>query len=70
VIGGCFDIEFKVHSLALFEEFKTGIKRLLLSDLVLLELQRGGKAAMQKLAEVPARYKTEVKSTVKAVKEC
>jgi len=68
VIGGCFDIEFKEHSLALFDEFKTGVKRLLLSDLVLLELQQAEKETLSKLMEVPACYKTEVKITVKAVR--
>lgn len=61
-------MEFKEHSLALFQEFSTGLKRLLLSDLVLLELQQAEKATLSKLAQVPACYKTEVKTTVKAVK--
>lgn len=68
VIGGCFDIEFKEHSLALFDEFKTGIKKLLLSDLVLLELEQAEKQTLSKLMEVPACYKIEVKTTVKAVR--
>jgi len=68
VIGGCFDTEFQEHSLALFDEFKTGIKKLLLSDLVLLELQQAEMKALSKLKEVPACYKIEVKTPVKAVR--
>ncbi|KAA2239112.1 type II toxin-antitoxin system VapC family toxin [Chitinophaga agrisoli] len=68
VIGGCFDPEFMEHSQALFKEFKTGLKILQLSDLVLLELQEAGKDVMAQLAEVPRCYKIEVKSTVKAVR--
>lgn len=66
VIGGCFDIEFEEYSLALFEELKSGTKKLILSDLVLLEL-KSTKLAIEKIAEVPKRYKTEVKTTLKAV---
>jgi len=31
-IGGCFDKEFKEWSVELFEEFKSGVKLLMLSD--------------------------------------
>jgi len=34
-IGGCFDKEFKEWSVALFEEFKVGVKFIVLSDLTL-----------------------------------
>ncbi len=39
VIGGCFDEEFKVWSVQLFEEFKAGMKTFMLSDLTLQELE-------------------------------
>lgn len=39
VIGGCLDEEFRKHSCPLFEEFTTGKKKLVLSDLVLFELE-------------------------------
>lgn len=39
VIGGCFDDEFEKYSNQLFEEFITGKKRLVISDLVLFELE-------------------------------
>ena len=38
VIGGCFDSEFKEWSNKLFEEFKTGIKIAIISDITLVEL--------------------------------
>ena len=39
VIGGCLDNEFEKHSNQLFEEFTVGKKRLVISDLVLFELE-------------------------------
>jgi hypothetical protein len=44
VIGGCFDEEFNVWSNALIKEFISGIKRIVISDLTLqeLELARAG----------------------------
>lgn len=68
VIGGCFDIEFKEFSNALFEEFKSGIKHLVISDLVLLELKNASKEINLKLADVPLHYKSEHKNTPEAVK--
>lgn len=66
VVGGCFDKEFKEHSLALFEEFKTGIKKLILSDLVKMELELASDQVNEKVDEVPGRFKVEIKSTVRA----
>jgi predicted nucleic acid-binding protein len=53
VIGGCYDIEFREWSMALFEEFKTGTKRIIISDLVTLELTRAREEVHLKLNEVP-----------------
>jgi len=39
VIGGCFDDEFKEHSNQLFGEFASGKKKIVVSDLVLFELE-------------------------------
>jgi hypothetical protein len=39
VIGGCFDNEFANYSTRLFEEFASGDKKLIISDIVLLELE-------------------------------
>ncbi|TWF39568.1 hypothetical protein FHW36_1055 [Chitinophaga polysaccharea] len=66
VVGGCFDKEFKEHSLALFEEFKIGSKKLILSDLVKMELELASDLVNAKVDEVPGRFKVEIKSTVKA----
>ena len=66
VVGGCFDKEFKEYSLALFEEFKTGAKKLILSDLVKMELELASDQVNKKVDEVPGRFKVEIKSTVKA----
>lgn len=66
VIGGCFDKEFKAHSLALWDEFKNGTKRLILSDLVRMELDGANKEVKSILKEVPAIFKIDIKTTVKA----
>jgi len=39
VIGGCFDNEFEEYSNQLFEEFIKGERKLVISDLVLFELE-------------------------------
>jgi len=39
VIGGCFDDEFKVYSKLLFEEIISGKKGIVVSDIVLFELE-------------------------------
>jgi len=39
VIGGCFDEEFKEQSVQLFDEFTSGKKTLVISDILLLELE-------------------------------
>lgn len=55
-IGGCFDIEFKEWSLALFEEFKVGIKLLMLSDLTLQELELAREEVRKKINEISGEY--------------
>jgi hypothetical protein len=39
VFGGCFDIEFEEWSNRLIEEFKLGLKVVVISDLTLRELE-------------------------------
>ncbi len=39
VIGGCFDDEFKTYSNLLFEEFISGKKKIIISDIMLFELE-------------------------------
>lgn len=53
VIGGCCDEEFQEWSLALFEEFKTGTKKIIISDLATFELSGAPEAVHLKLNEVP-----------------
>jgi predicted nucleic acid-binding protein len=52
-IGGCFDDEFEEWSNAMFEEFKTGKKLLILSDLTLQELEPAPEEVKEKLFQVP-----------------
>lgn len=59
-IGGCFDIEFEEWSVALFEEFKSGVKSLMLSDLTLKELELARKEVREKVIEVPELYRIQV----------
>jgi hypothetical protein len=57
VIGGCFDDEFKEISNKLFEEFKTGIKTAVISDITLLELKEAPAEVRNKINEIPEDYK-------------
>jgi predicted nucleic acid-binding protein len=53
VIGGCLDDEFSVHSLRLFDEFRSGRKRVVISDIVLFELDGAPKNVQQILSDMP-----------------
>ena len=53
VIGGCFDEEFKEYSLHLFDEFISGGKKLVLSDVLLLELEEAPQQVKDALIRVP-----------------
>ncbi|RAJ76681.1 hypothetical protein CLV59_108201 [Chitinophaga dinghuensis] len=66
VIGGCYDKVFQEHSSELFEQFKAGTNRLVLSDLVKVELELAGPLVMSKPDEVPQHFKIEIKTTDKA----
>jgi hypothetical protein len=59
-IGGCFDEEFREWSLLLFEEFKAGIKQLMLSDLTLREVEPARQEIRDKIFEVPIIYRVDV----------
>jgi predicted nucleic acid-binding protein len=67
VIGGCFDLEFKEWSLALFEEFKTGAKHIILSDLTLEELEAAREEIRNKVAEIPLTYRLSIGITAEAI---
>jgi len=53
VIGGCLDDEFSLYSRRLFDEFRTGTKRVVVSDIVLLELDGAPKNVQQILSDMP-----------------
>ena len=53
VIGGCLDDEFKAYSGQLFEEFISGKKRIVISDIVLFELEGAPENVKGVLNSVP-----------------
>ena len=53
VIGGCFDEEFKEYSVQLFDEFTSGKKILVISDVLLLELEGAHEEVRSMLNRVP-----------------
>lgn len=56
VIGGCLDIEFEEGSNRLFEEFKSGNNILVISNLVVSELENAPQAVKEILNQVPTEY--------------
>ncbi|MEX8548104.1 MAG: PIN domain protein [Mucilaginibacter sp.] len=66
-IGGCFDVEFKEWSVALFEEFKSGIKLIMLSDLTLQELELARQEVRRKILEIPANNQITIGITDEAI---
>ena len=52
-IWGCFDIEFKEWSLALFAEYRQGSKKIILSDLTIQELEFARDEIRNKIDEIP-----------------
>lgn len=53
VIGGCVDEEFKEDSVQLFDEFVKGRKTLVISDVLLFELEGAPKEVKEVLKKVP-----------------
>jgi predicted nucleic acid-binding protein len=66
VIGGCFDVEFRESTIALFDEFIRGSRMLIFSDLVLSELSRAPEHVEAKLWEVPAQFRLRLTTTEEA----
>jgi hypothetical protein len=60
IIGGCFDEEFKEWSIPLFQEFKFGIKYLMLSDLTYQELEYASLEIKNSLDLIPQEFKINV----------
>jgi len=56
VVGGCLDEEFKETSLQLFDEFEKGIKILVISDVLLFELEKAPDDVKSILEKVPALH--------------
>lgn len=63
VIGGCFDNEFKGHSLSLFDAFKAGALKIILSDITLQELEPAREEIRNKIFEIPFANIIEVITT-------
>ncbi|MCK4528453.1 PIN domain protein [candidate division WOR-3 bacterium] len=53
VIGGCFDEEFSEYSKLLFNDFITGNKIMVISNITLKELKLAPKKVRDKLEEIP-----------------
>lgn len=56
VIGGCFDEEFDEYSVQLFDEFISGKKTPLISDVVLFELEGAPEEVKNILKRVPGDH--------------
>lgn len=57
VIGGCFDKEFEEWSKGLFEEFISGIKIAIISDITLDELSFAKFEVKNQVNKIPNQYK-------------
>ena len=60
VIGGCFDEEFAEWSNILFEEFVSGEKIAVVSDITYRELELAPDYVHQKLNDIPDKYRKEI----------
>lgn len=56
VIGGCLDDEFDTWSKLLFDEFRSGIKIAVVSDLTLRELEESPEEVRQILSDLPSEF--------------
>ena len=61
IIGGCFDIECKEHSIQLLEAFK----KVIISDLTILELAPARQEMKNKINESPNQKSAENKYPLK-----
>lgn len=66
-IGGCEDEEFKEWSLALLEEMKAGRHHLMLSDLMLKELEDARESIRNRVNEIPQSHIIGVGITDEAI---
>jgi hypothetical protein len=56
VIGGCFDVEFKIWSEHLFEDFKKGRRIAVVSDITLDELSDAPKIVIDNFNSIPEEF--------------
>lgn len=68
VIGGYFDKEFQEWSVALWDEFITGSKHLLFSELTAQELEFAREEIKELINEIPLENRTDISITDEAVK--
>ena len=66
VIGGFYDDEFKEYSRALFQEFISGTKIAILSDITLAELKRAPKRIQKLVDKLPKKSVENVDMTKEA----
>lgn len=67
VIGGCFDEEFQEWSNALFQEFVIGIKLVMVSDLLIQEIERAPQVVRNKISEVPNQHQITISTSREAI---
>jgi predicted nucleic acid-binding protein len=68
VIGGCFDDEFKTWSNELFREFVSGIKKIMLSDLTLQELEFAKDEIRKMVNQIPDQNIIDIVITDEAIR--
>ncbi|MCH7545140.1 MAG: PIN domain protein [Planctomycetes bacterium] len=67
VFGGCFDTEFSVYSLKLFDEIRQGRFLLILSETLLVELQEAPDQVQQVLANLHEDHHELIEKTGKII---
>ncbi len=67
VIGGCLDKEFAAWSKLLFDQFRSGIKIAVVSDLTLRELEEAPEAVRKIVADLPESFIEYVFLTEEAI---
>ncbi|MGE7775975.1 hypothetical protein ACQKLP_14700 [Chitinophaga sp. NPDC101104] len=67
VIGGCCDAEFQEWSLALFDEFNAGTKKIIISDIISMELLGASNEVKSYLNQVPQSNRILIDANDKAL---
>lgn len=57
VFGGCFDKEYRVYSTQLFKELRQGIKRAVISDITIRELEDAPLKVKNLLTAIPEKHR-------------